>query len=55
MQTQEEVNEFLADCFKDDGPEVFIVTLSHLVKKHGVSDIAVRTDPESAYEPCLNR
>lgn len=52
MQTQEEINAFLTDCFNDDDPKVFISALSHLVKKHGVADIAETIDVnrESLYK-----
>ena len=52
METQEEINEFLTDCFNDDDPKVFVGALSHLVKKHGVADIAetIGVNRESLYK-----
>ena len=52
METQEEINEFLIDCFDDDDPKVFISALNHLLKKHGVADIAetIGVNRESLYK-----
>lgn len=40
METQEEINDFLRECLEDDDPAVFVSALGHLVKKHGVADVA---------------
>ena len=40
IETQEEINEFLRDCFNDEDPRVFIEALGYLVKKHGTADVA---------------
>jgi probable addiction module antidote protein len=40
METQDEINEFLKECLEDDDPSVFVSALGHLVKKHGMADIA---------------
>ncbi len=52
METQEEINAFLRDCLEDEDPNVFISALGHLVKKHGVTDIAEETglSRESLYK-----
>ena len=52
METQEEINEFLIDCFNDDDPKVFISVLNRLLKKHGVADIAetIGVNRESLYK-----
>lgn len=52
METQEEINEFLIECFNDDDPKIFIGALNHLVKKHGVTDIAetIGVNRESLYK-----
>lgn len=52
METQEEINEFLIECFNDDDPKVFIGALNNLVKKHGVADIAetIGVNRESLYK-----
>ena len=41
METQEEINEFLIECFNDDDPKVFIGALNHLVMKLLNIDIKV--------------
>ncbi|MPY24415.1 addiction module antidote protein [Shewanella sp. YLB-07] len=52
MDTQEEINAFLRDCLADEDPNVFVSALGHLVKKHGVTDIAELTglSRESLYK-----
>ena len=52
IETQEEINIYLAECFKDENPNIFINALGHLVKKHGVSDIAeaIGVNRESLYK-----
>lgn len=52
METQEEINEFLRECLEDDDPSVFVSALGHLVKKHGVADVAEVTglSRESLYK-----
>ncbi len=52
METQEEINAFLRECLEDDDPNVFITALGHLVKRHGVSDVAEETglSRESLYK-----
>lgn len=52
MDTQEEINDFLRECLEDDDPAVFVSALGHLVKKHGVTDIAEVTglSRESLYK-----
>ncbi|MCH2057887.1 MAG: putative addiction module antidote protein [Thalassotalea sp.] len=43
IETQEEINDFMLDCFNDEDPRVFVEALGFLVKKHGVSDVAEAT------------
>lgn len=52
METQEEINDFLRECLEDDDPAVFVSALGHLVKKHGVADVAEVTglSRESLYK-----
>lgn len=52
MDTQEEISAFLLQCLEEDDPSVFVSALGHLVKKHGVSDIAYATglSRESLYK-----
>lgn len=52
METQEEINAFLRECLDDDDPNTFISALGHLVKKHGVSNVAELTglSRESLYK-----
>lgn len=40
IDTQDEINAFLCECLEDDDPNIFISALGHLVKKHGVTDVA---------------
>ncbi|NRB79152.1 MAG: putative addiction module antidote protein [Saccharospirillaceae bacterium] len=40
IDTQDEINAFLRECLEDDDPNVFVSALGHLVKKHGVTDVA---------------
>ncbi|MCP3429572.1 addiction module antidote protein [Opacimonas viscosa] len=51
MDTQEEIHDFLVECFNDDDPKVFINALNHLMKKHGVANIAeeIGVNRESLY------
>ncbi|MCF7353243.1 addiction module antidote protein [Vibrio sp. CK2-1] len=52
METQEEINDFLRECLEDDDPAVFVSALGHLVKKHGMADVAEVTglSRESLYK-----
>ena len=52
MDNQEEINAFLRECLEDEDPSVFVSALGHLVKKHGVTDIAEVTglSRESLYK-----
>ncbi|MGV3000841.1 addiction module antidote protein [Vibrio sp.] len=52
METQEEINDFLRECLEDDDPTVFVSALGHLVKKHGMADVAEVTglSRESLYK-----
>lgn len=52
MDTQEEINQFLLACLEDNDPNVFVSALGHLVRKHGVAEIATVTglSRESLYK-----
>ncbi|WP_435236381.1 addiction module antidote protein [Psychromonas sp. PT13] len=52
MDTQDEINDFLRECLEDDDPNVFVSALGHLVKSHGVTDVAEVTglSRESLYK-----
>ncbi len=52
MDTQDEINDFLRKCLEDDDPNVFVSALGHLVKGHGVTDVAEVTglSRESLYK-----
>jgi len=52
MDSQDEINAFLRECLIDDDPNVFVSALGHLVKKHGVTNIAEVTglSRESLYK-----
>ena len=52
MDSQDEINAFLRECLGDDDPNVFVSALGHLVKKHGVTDVAEVTglSRESLYK-----
>lgn len=52
MDTQEEINQFLLTCLEDSDPNVFVSALGHLVRKHGVAEIATVTglSRESLYK-----
>lgn len=52
LETQADINAFLQDCLEDDDPNTFISALGHLLKKHGVKDIAEVTglSRESLYK-----
>ncbi|WP_413698545.1 addiction module antidote protein [Psychromonas sp. KJ10-10] len=52
MDTQDEINDFLRECLEDDDPNVFVSALGHLVKSHGVADVAEVTglSRESLYK-----
>ncbi|HIP75565.1 MAG TPA: putative addiction module antidote protein [Psychromonas hadalis] len=52
METQDEINLYLAECVKESDPKIFINAIGHLVKKHGESDIpeAIGVNRESLYK-----
>jgi len=52
MDTQEEINEFLMDCYQDDDPTIFVIALGQLVKLHGVTNVAEQSglNRESMYK-----
>ena len=52
METQEEINEFLMECYQDSDPNTFVTALGQLVKLHGVSSVAQQAglNRESMYK-----
>ena len=52
MDTQQEINEFLMDCYQDEDPTTFITALGQLVKLHGVTSVAEQSglNRESMYK-----
>lgn len=40
METQEEINAYLLECFNDEDPQVFVNALGHLARHYGVSEVA---------------
>ncbi len=40
IETQEEINTYLAELLQDEDPRLFISALGHLAKKHGMSEVA---------------
>ena len=40
LETQEEINEYLSECFKEDDPQLFINALGHLARHHGMTYVA---------------
>lgn len=40
METQEEIDGYLLECFNDDDPRVFINALGHLARHYGMSEVA---------------
>jgi probable addiction module antidote protein len=52
MESQDEINNFLRDCLEDEDSSVFVSALGHLVKKHGITDVAKATglSRESLYK-----
>ncbi len=52
MDTQEEINEFLMECYQDEDPNTFVTALGQLVKLHGVTSVAEKSglNRESMYK-----
>jgi probable addiction module antidote protein len=52
METQEEINEFLMECYQDEDPNTFVTALGQLVKLHGVTSVAEQSglNRESMYK-----
>ena len=52
LETQEEINEYLSECFKEDDPQLFINALGHLARHHGMTDVAKKSglNRESLYK-----
>ena len=40
METGEEIDAYLLECFNDEDPQIFINALGHLAKHHGMSEVA---------------
>ena len=40
METQEEIEAYLRECFEDDDPQVFVNALGHLARHYGVAEVA---------------
>ena len=40
LETQEEINAYLLDCFNDEDPRLFVNALGHLARHYGVSEVA---------------
>ena len=40
LETQEEINAYLQECFNDEDPQVFVNALGHLARHYGVSEVA---------------
>lgn len=40
METQDEINAYLTDCFNEQDPKIFIHALGDLAKKHGMTEVA---------------
>lgn len=52
MDTQNEINEYLLECFNDNDPRLFINAMGHLAKHHGMTEVAKATglNRESLYK-----
>ena len=52
MDTQDEINEFLLNCYQDEDPITFVTALGQLVKLHGVTHVAEQSglNRESMYK-----
>ena len=43
FETDDEIMDYLSDCYKDDDPQLFILALSHLIEKKGIAEVAKLT------------
>jgi probable addiction module antidote protein len=52
FETQEEINAYLQECFRDEDPNVFVNALGHLAKHHGIAEVSKATglNRESLYK-----
>ncbi|MBO4575662.1 MAG: putative addiction module antidote protein [Neisseriaceae bacterium] len=52
LQTQEEIDLFLSECFQDENPDVFSAALADVIKAHGVAAVAEKAhlNRESLYK-----
>lgn len=42
LETQEEIDTYLADAFLDEEPRVFLIALGFLAQKRGMTEVAKR-------------
>lgn len=52
FESEQEIMDFLNECYNDDDPQLFVNALSHLVEKKGVAEVARLTglNRESLYK-----
>ncbi|MGP1606522.1 MAG: putative addiction module antidote protein [Moraxella sp.] len=52
FETDDEIMDYLSDCYKDDDPQLFVLALSHLIEKKGIAEVAKLTglNRESLYK-----
>ena len=52
MEDENEVLEYLKECWEDENPDLFITALGHLIKKRGVARVADKAglNRESLYK-----
>lgn len=52
FDSDDEMMDYLNDCYHDDDPQLFILALSHLIEKKGISQVATLTglNRESLYK-----
>ncbi|OPH35620.1 putative addiction module antidote protein [Moraxella lacunata] len=57
FESDDEILDYLSDCFNDDDPQLFVTALSHLIEKKGVAEVAKLTglNRESLYKTVKGR
>lgn len=52
FETQDEINAYLEECFRDEDPNLFVNALGHLAKHHGIAEVSKATglNRESLYK-----
>lgn len=52
FDTDDEILDYLNDCYHDDDPQIFVVAVGYLVKKKGVAEVSRLTglNRESLYK-----